>query len=185
MSHSASLTVLKICPSLLDAGWGSLLLGADSLLKIRIHPAWSRLFFLSLHPGVSSWTWVGQTCVTFHRSYDRFRAYKFGLNVGTFLWHIFYIFCGKYYSKFYYPNESRFAQLFYNFSFSSPALPEPRAALATECPGLLQHRLQLLHGRADCRAVMPSSKDGQNFPGHFKLNFVLFLDWAGVLHELV
>lgn len=93
MSHSASLAVLKICPSLLDAAWGYLLLGPDSLLKIRTVPAWSRLFYHFLHLEVSSRTWVEQTGVTFLRSYDTFRAYKFGLNVGTFLWHIFYLFC--------------------------------------------------------------------------------------------
>lgn len=91
ISHSTSLIVLEICPSLLDGVVGHLLLGPDSLLKIRTHPAWSRLFYLFLHLEVSSWTWVGQTDVTFLMSYDRFRAHKFALNVCTVLWHIFYL----------------------------------------------------------------------------------------------
>lgn len=174
MSHSTSLIVQNICPSLLDAGGGHLLLGPDCLLKTRTHPAWSRLFYLFLHLEVSSWTWVGQTGVNLLMSYDRFRAYKFALNVCTFLWHIFYLFCEKPYSKSYYLNESRLAELFYNFSFSSPALPEARAALAMEClDGSPSRDHSSAAARADCskRADTPSSKDGQNFPGHFRLKF--------------
>lgn len=41
--------------------------------------------FRVLHLEVSSWTRVEQTGITFLMSYDRFRAYKFALNVCTFL----------------------------------------------------------------------------------------------------
>lgn len=64
--------------------------------------------------------------------------------------------------------------MFCNFSFSSPALPEARAALAMECLDASPSRdHSSTAARADCskRADMPSSKDGQNSPGHFRLRF--------------